>query len=47
MDGRMFDGLGEALVGLFIICCLAVPLALWKLVEIGTWLFHHVHIAIH
>ena len=46
----MFEGIGEALGNLikllFILCCISVPLAIWKLVEIIIWLFSHVSIEI-
>jgi hypothetical protein len=28
----------------FWMLCLSVPLAIWKLVDIAIWLWHHTHI---
>lgn len=44
MDSRAFDGLGDAIKFLFLICCISVPLGIWKAVDIVVWLFHHVSI---
>jgi hypothetical protein len=41
-----FRGVGETIALLFILCCIFVPLGLWKLVEIIIWLFQHVSISI-
>ena len=42
-------GIGEGIDALVQLCLfllvVAVPLALWKLVDITFWLFHHVHIS--
>lgn len=44
MDGHMFDGLFAAIkLGAWVLA-FAVPLGLWKLVEIVVWLFGHVTI---
>jgi len=43
MYGDFMDGV----VALFFTCVIAVPLAIWKLVDIGIWLYHHVSIAWH
>ena len=43
----MFSGVFEVfeLIRLLsIICCIFVPLGLWKLIEIVIWLFNHVTI---
>ena len=44
MDVRMLDGLGELIIALFVICCIAVPLGVWKLVDIVIWLCQHVSV---
>lgn len=44
MDGHMLDGLGPLIVFLFVTCCVAVPLAIWKFVEIVIWFVHHVSV---
>ncbi len=41
--GRMLDGLGALLMGMFVLCCIFVPLGVWKLLEIIVSLFQHVH----
>jgi hypothetical protein len=43
MDGSAFRGIGDAIFYLFIVACVAIPLAVWKLVDIAIWLFHHIH----
>jgi hypothetical protein len=40
----MLDGLGTLIYGLLVICCIAVPLGIWKLVDIVTWLCQHVSV---
>lgn len=44
MDGSAFRGLGEAIVALFWVAVLAVPLAIWKLVDIAIWIAGHVSV---
>jgi hypothetical protein len=44
MGGNMFDGLGAALVAMFVVCCIAVPLALWKVIDIAFWIAAHVSV---
>ena len=41
----MFEGLGKMINALFVLCCIFVPLGLWKLVEIIIWVCHHVKIS--
>ena len=36
--------LGPLIKFLVGICCISVPLGLWKLVELASWLFHHAHV---
>ena len=40
----MFDGLGDAIVALFrvmqIALAITIPLAIWKLIDIGIWIFN-------
>jgi hypothetical protein len=44
-DG-VFDGLfGLAKIGIAMLC-VAIPLAIWKAVEIVIWCWHHVSIGI-
>lgn len=48
MDGsafnHAFEDLGRAIVALFIISCIAVPLAIWKFVDIIIWVVSHVKV---
>lgn len=46
----MLNGVDEAIVkviagivGLLIIC---VPLAVWKMVDIIVWIYHHIHFGV-
>jgi hypothetical protein len=39
-----FDGLIGAMRTGVIALCIAVPLALWKLVDIIWWACHHIHV---
>ena len=41
--GYAFIGMFRLVVGLLLI---AVPLAIWKLVEIVIWICHHVHVGV-
>lgn len=38
-------GFGRFITTLMAICCVSVPLGLWKLVEIIIWLVQHVRVA--
>ena len=38
--------IGNTIANLFILCCIFVPLGIWKLVDIVIWLWDHVSIAI-
>ena len=40
----MFDGIGRMLTALLWICLFAVPLGLWKLVEIVVWCCQHIRV---
>lgn len=42
--GKIADGIGQLIVFLFVLCCVFVPLGMWKLVEIIIWLVKHIHI---
>ena len=42
----MFDGIGDIIITLFVLCVIFVPLGIWKLVNIITWIISHVHINI-
>ena len=44
MDGSMFKGLGEGIAILFIICCISVPLGIWKLFDIVMWIVDHLRV---
>jgi hypothetical protein len=44
--GNIGDAITKAIVGLFIICCISVPLGLWKLYDIAIWIYNHVEIGI-
>jgi hypothetical protein len=45
-----YDRVGDAVVGTmetgFILLCIAVPLAIWKLVDIVIWLWRHIEIGV-
>lgn len=45
----MFGDLGDAIVGalrlMFWLLVAAIPLAIWKLVDIAIWLFSHVSVS--
>lgn len=41
----MFEGLGKAITSLFFVTAVAVPLALWKVIEIVVWVIKHVRIS--
>ena len=42
-------GLGEAIRAMFtiilVLLVVAVPLALWKLIEVAIWLYDHIEVA--
>lgn len=46
MDSRMFDGIGNLIITLCVLCIVFVPLGLWKAIEIIIWLYHHLSIDI-
>lgn len=37
-------GIGELFDFLFWALALTVPLAIWKLIDIGIWLWQHIHV---
>ncbi len=41
---RMGDGIGNLITIMIFALCIAIPLAIWKLVEIAIWLWNHVSI---
>ncbi len=43
--GEIGKGIGNLITWLFIIAAIAVPLAIWKLVEIAIWICQHVKIS--
>ena len=44
MDGGMFRAVGPFIYALLIVAAVSVPFALWKLVDVGIWLFEHITI---
>ena len=46
MVGRALDGLAMLLRVMFIGLCISVPLAIWKLIDIIIWIYHHIRISI-
>ena len=49
MDGSAFRHVGDGIVGafqlMFWLLVASIPLAIWKLVDIGIWLFGHLTIS--
>lgn len=45
MLGEAFEALDRAIAILFILCCIFVPLGVWKLIELVLELFKHVSIS--
>jgi hypothetical protein len=43
---KIGEGLGKILKASFIIMCITVPLAAWKLIDIAIWLFNHIEIGV-
>lgn len=41
-----FEYIGDVMALMFILCCIFVPLGLWKLVEIIIWIIKHVSISL-
>jgi hypothetical protein len=41
---QMFEAYDRLVRFLVIICCISVPLGIWKLVEIIIWLFQHISV---
>jgi hypothetical protein len=45
----MYEGLFKELDRLITVCVFSlfvlVPLSLWKLAEIGLWVYHHLHMS--
>jgi hypothetical protein len=39
---KVFDGIGFVLKHLLLIGCICAPLALWKLIDIGFWLYGYI-----
>lgn len=46
-DSGIFAGIDTVINTIMIILVISVPLGLWKLVDIGVWLYHHVSIGVH
>lgn len=40
-----FDQLGKLVLILFVICCISIPLGIWKLVELIIEFFKHISIS--
>jgi hypothetical protein len=38
--------IGEAIAFLLVVCCIAVPLGIWKLLDIVLWVSHHVSFSV-
>lgn len=45
MSGDGFGALAVLVKVLGVACLCMLPLAVWKLIEIGRWLFAHVHVS--
>jgi uncharacterized membrane protein len=45
--GDFGKGIGELIIFLLVVCCITVPLGLWKLVDIAIWTSHHVSFSVH
>lgn len=46
MSSGIGDAVGAFVDGVIIIALFAVPLAIWKLIDIILWAFEHIHIAL-
>lgn len=44
MDGSSYSRMGDGLVGAFWLLAAAIPLAIWKLIDIAIWVASHVSI---
>jgi hypothetical protein len=44
MDSSFANGIGRGLKTLVAILLVSLPLAIWKLVDIGIWIFRHLEI---
>lgn len=45
MDGNgLGNAFGEFITFLMVVCCISVPLGLWKLIEIIIWIVRHVKV---
>lgn len=42
----MFSGIGKAMVVMFIVMCISLPLGIWKLIEIIAWAINHISISV-
>jgi hypothetical protein len=42
MDPNLGDGLATLFLMMALVLAIAVPLGLWKLIDIAIWLCHHV-----
>lgn len=47
MDWGIGDGLGDLIKGLFIVCCISVPLGIWKAIDLVVWASHHFSVSVH
>lgn len=41
----MFDGLAKVFTAMLVLLICALPLAIWKLVEIAIWLWCNLHVS--
>ncbi len=46
----MYEGIGKGLselfITMFILCCVTVPLGIWKIVDIVIWIIKHVNVSL-
>tara|TARA_R110000868_G_scaffold177887_1_gene417042 strand:+ start:273 stop:419 length:147 start_codon:yes stop_codon:yes gene_type:complete len=42
----VFDAIANMIATMFVLCCIFVPLGIWKLVEIIIWCYNHISIGI-
>lgn len=44
--GRIGDAVSSLINGMMILLIISFPLSLWKLIEIGVWIFKHVNVSL-
>lgn len=49
MDGSAFNhmDIGGTVKALLLLLAIALPLAIWKAIEIALWLFSFIHVSFH